>query len=282
MPRTRPPSLPSFPRARAACAAVLALLLAACTTTRPATADAPAAAGVRPESRQLIVVTSAGWDATQGTLRAFERGGGGAWRPVGGPQAVSLGRSGSAWGTGLHPAQAEGPQKVEGDGRSPAGMFAVEDAFGYAASVPTGLHYRAMDAGDYCIDVDASPLYNRIVNTRDVGEQAVAGSTEPMRRDLHADGDVRYKAGFVIAHNPGHVPRGGSCIFAHLWRTPGEPTAGCTAMPEPAMQALLAWLDRRQRPVFALLPEAEYARVRDAWGLPQLDGTGLDGTEAAR
>lgn len=245
----------------------LGLLSLPVSCTHTPTAHAPLAWH---GATQLVLVTSSDWDATGGELRRFARSAaGGAWEEVGSAVAVALGRNGTAWGTGLHPAQAEGPQKREGDGRAPAGAFAIGTAFGYDGTAHGALPYRAMDINDWCVDVNASPLYNRIVNTRDVGEAAVEGSTEPMRRDLHHDGDVRYKLGFVIEHNPGNVPGGGSCIFAHLWQAPGETTAGCTAMDAPAMQSLLAWLDPARSPVFVLLPRSEHARLAAAWDLPR-------------
>ena len=61
----------------------------------------------------------------------------------------------------------------------------------------------------------------------------------------------------------------GSCIFAHLWRTPGEPTAGCTAMAAETMDGMLAWLRPDARPVFVLLPRAEYERLAHDWRLPE-------------
>ena len=189
------------------------------------------------------------------------------WRAAGEPVPVTIGRAGSAWGVGLHEPQ-PGPVKREGDGRSPAGMFAIGMAFGYGANVTTSLDYRAMSDTDYCVDVDGSPLYNRIVDAREVGASAIAGSTEPMRRDVHANGDQRYKLGFVIEHNPRNAHSAGSCIFAHLWKAPGETTAGCTAMDEPVMRRVLGWLDANRHPVFVLLPEAEYRRLREAWQLP--------------
>ena len=70
---------------------------------------------------QVVVVTSEGWDSTHGRLQAFTRSGSG-WKPEGAAFDVALGRSGSAWGIGLHPAQAGEPQKREGDGRAPAGF----------------------------------------------------------------------------------------------------------------------------------------------------------------
>jgi L,D-peptidoglycan transpeptidase YkuD (ErfK/YbiS/YcfS/YnhG family) len=248
--------------------AIPALVLLACTVA--SCAHTPRAGTDLPwrDARQLVLVTSAGWDADGGELRRYERDDTGDWREVGTATGVTLGRNGSAWGLGLHPAQSGGPRKQEGDGRAPAGVFAIGTAFGYGNAARTGLPYQAMDIDDWCIDVPQSPLYNRIVDAGEVGRDAIEGSTEPMRRDLHVDGDVRYRWGFVIGHNPDAIPGRGSCIFAHLWRTPGESTAGCTAMAEPAMLELLAWLDPGHAPVFVLLPEAEYRRLAGPWNLP--------------
>jgi len=124
------------------------------------------------------------------------------------------------------------------------------------------------------MDVSGSPHYNRIVDANVVGAEAVKGSSEPMRRDLHADGDQRYRLGFVIEHNAQAAPEGGSCIFAHLWKSPTDATAGCTAMTPASMQSLLAWLKPQDHPVFVLLPQAEYERLRNTWQLPVLDADG--------
>jgi L,D-peptidoglycan transpeptidase YkuD (ErfK/YbiS/YcfS/YnhG family) len=221
------------------------------------------------DARQLVLVTTADWDANSGSLRTFEMTAQG-WQPVADPIPVTIGRTGSAWGVGLHEAQ-PGPIKKEGDGRAPAGVFRVGSAFGYAESAPTAMPYLAMDESDYCVDVDGSPLYNRIVDAREVGAAAVAQSTEPMRRDIHANGDQRYKLGLVIEHNPQGRPGAGSCIFAHLWKAPGETTAGCTAMDEPAMRRLYAWLRPERHPVFILLPMGEYRRLKSVWNLPDVD-----------
>lgn len=223
-------------------------------------------------TQQLVLVTTPSWEATTGNLRRYARNGGG-WKQIGASTPVVIGRTGSAWGLGLHPAQASGPIKKEGDGRAPAGVFRIGEAFGYTDSARTALPYLPMQASHYCMDVPASPLYNRIVDARVVGESAVQGSTEPMRLDIHNKGDQRYKWGFVIQHNipvdGGQAVHGaGSCIFAHLWKTAASTTAGCTAMDEPAMRDLLAWLRADADPVFVLLPQAEYRRVQVAWNLP--------------
>lgn len=269
-----------FPRRLLHACLALPLLLAGCTsvptTSEPsgATAPLPAARPVdhgpwpNPATRQLVVVLTPGWDAASGRLARFERVPGGPWRPVGASLEVMVGRAGSAWGLGVHAPQAEGPQKQEGDGRAPAGVFALGSAFGYSDTAATRLPYRAMQREHWCIDVPGSPNYNRIVDTREIGERAIEGSTEPMRRDLHKDGDARYRQGFVIEHNAEARDRAGSCIFAHVWQAPGVPTAGCTAMADADMATLLAWLDPAATPRFVLLPVQAYARLQAAWDLP--------------
>ena len=262
-------------------AATLALLLSACATPRtspapvahesPAAADSGVARYPVASASQLVVVTAPGWDSTEGQMQRFERDGV-AWRRVGSAEAIRLGRSGLDWGYGRHAMpQPAGPVKREGDGRSPAGVFDLPGAFGYGPTGHSLMPYEAMDASDWCMDVPDSPHYNRIVDARQVGESAVAGSSEPMRLDLHHDGDVRYALGLKVAHNPDNVPGRGSCIFLHLWRSPEETTAGCTSMADSSMLTLLSWLDPQRHPVLVLLPEAEYARLRGAWNLPALE-----------
>ncbi len=231
-------------------------------------------------ARQLVLVTVPDWNADHGSLRTYERDGD-RWRETGPSYPVTIGRAGAAWGLGLHsaqrnPVQPGGPVKREGDGRSPAGVFAIGTAFGYAPAADTALPYAAMQASHYCIDVNASPMYNQIVDARVVGKDAVTGSTEPMRRDLHADGDQRYRLGFVIQHNTQRQPAAGSCIFAHLWKAPAQATAGCTAMDPVAMAALLSWLKPDQQPIFVLLPQNEYARLQSDWQLPDLQSANQD------
>ena len=222
-------------------------------------------------SDQLLLTVSDDWSAATGNLHVYERIDG-QWQPKFDPIPVSLGRTGLAWGMGLHPqsiVDKEGPRKREGDGKAPAGIFKLGDAFGYPATLTTGLGYQPMEASHYCIDVPGSPFYNQTVDAKDVGEAAVEGSSEGMRRDIHY-GDQQYKKGIFVAHNPANVAGAGSCIFMHLWKAPGSPTAGCTAMDETQMDRVLAWLSEERQPVYVALPSAEYQKLRDTWGLPPL------------
>jgi len=245
----------------------LALVVLAGCASSP---DRPGDAAAWKDARQLVLVVTDDWNTDHGRLRAYERHGD-AWQPEADAAPVTVGRAGAAWGVGLHAPRSDGPVKHEGDGRSAAGVFRIGEAFGYAGQVDTALSYRALTVSDYCVDVDGSPLYNRIVDANKEDPKAVAGSTEAMRLDLHGHGDQRYKLGFVIEHNPDGRRGAGSCIFAHLWRSPTDNTAGCTAMDEAAMRRLLGWLRPEQRPVFVLLPREAYTKLQRDWALPTPD-----------
>jgi len=242
------------------------MMTALVTPAATATTVERAAAGDEAACRQLVLVVVPDWETSTGRLCRFVREAT-RWRRVGAAVPVAIGRSGCGWGLGLHPEQAHGPRKREGDGRSPAGVFEIGSAFGAADRLDTGLDYHAMSPHHWCIDAPASPLYNTIVDDRDVGVDAVRGSTEPMRRDVHR-GDADYEFGFVIGHNAGRTPGAGSCVFAHPWRGSGVATAGCTALAEHDLRALLAWLEAVARPRFVLLPESELRQLAAAWDLP--------------
>ena len=253
------------------------LILTACAHAIPnveapvTAADSRSEAAAWQHAQQLVLVVSNDWNSTQGKLHRFQRVANG-WQQIGEQADVMLGRNGSAWGLGLNALpRTDGPIKREGDGRAPAGVFTIGTAFGYAGSANTGLPYQAMTADDWCIDVPASDWYNKIIDRSVVKAPFLDQSSEPMRRDIHVQGDIRYREGFVIEHNvDGKARQGGSCIFAHLWQAPGETTAGCTAMAPESMEALLGWLDSKQTPVFVLLPKAQYNALQQAWQLPEI------------
>jgi D-alanyl-D-alanine dipeptidase len=238
--------------------------VAARAQSRAAKAPAPLA-----RSRQLILVTTPGWDSVQGTLRRFGRkGAGGAWRQAGAAVAVVVGRGGLGWGEGLTAKpDGGGPVKKEGDGRAPAGVFRLGPAFGFADAREAGwlkLPYTPLKPSTECVDDTASSHYNLIVD-REASKSVDWNSSERMRS---VEG---YRWGIVVAHNSAPPVAGrGSCIFLHIWAGPEHGTAGCTAMEQPNLEALLRWLDPRQRPLLVQLPEQEYARLRAAWRLPPL------------
>ncbi|HWK90100.1 MAG TPA: L,D-transpeptidase family protein [Longimicrobium sp.] len=219
---------------------------------------------------QAVVVTTADWDATDAELRRYERASpADPWRAVGEPVRAMVGRTGLAWGTGLHRPDAPGaadPVKREGDGKAPAGIFRLSSAFGYAPAAEAAwvrLPYHPTHAGIECVDDSGSPHYNRRVD-RDTTSRPAWTSHEELRRT-----DELYRWGVWVDHNSDPpAPRGGSCIFLHIWAGPAVPTSGCTAMAEADLTALLAWLDPAARPLLVQLPRAVYAGLQAPWSLP--------------
>ena len=220
-------------------------------------------------SGQLVLVVAKNWNADQAWLRRFERTAGGKWRPQGDAVRVTLGRNGLAWGRGVHGAAlGPGPVKVEGDGRSPAGVFTFATAFAYQPEElwkPVHMPMHRVTARTVCVETIDSKSYNRIVEEGDQTPQDWV-QTDKM---LRPDGLYRY--GLLVNNNaPDTEPGAGSCIFFHIWRRPGAPTAGCTAMNTAAIQVILAWLDSTRQPVLVQLPEADLARLAPQWGAPEL------------
>jgi L,D-peptidoglycan transpeptidase YkuD (ErfK/YbiS/YcfS/YnhG family) len=221
-------------------------------------------------ARQLVLVTADAWTSTTGSLQRFHRNGQGApWKLVGAPVEVALGRNGLGWGRGLHgEANGTGPLKSEGDGRAPAGVFALTHLFGYAqtdslVAKSAKLPYRAATTDLLCVDDVASSDYNRIVDRRQYARPDWK-SKEDMRRT-----DNLYAWGVFVAHNMNPaLPQAGSCIFIHVWQDDGVTTSGCTAGPAADIAELFLWLEARDHPVLVQLPQNEYARMKVPWGLP--------------
>ncbi len=224
---------------------LVALVLVSCAT-------APASMNLFGDSTQLIVVTTPDWDATKGVLTMHERRNG-TWIAVGDPVPIVVGRTGLAWGDGLAlPLRREGPVKKEGDGKAPAGLFALPSLFGYDAQAP-GAHmpYIVATPTVECVDDATSPHYNTIVDTQSVPKTWTSSETMLRRDDL-------YREGVVVAHNSNPPVSGrGSCIFLHLWSGPDSTTAGCTAMSREDLARLTRWLDADRHPLLLQLTQAK-------------------------
>jgi len=217
---------------------------------------------------QAIVSLTADWDGTDAILQRYERASARApWRAVGEPVRAAVGRTGLAWGRGMPSGEhGPGPEKREGDGKAPAGIFRLGPAFGYAPpdSVPyIRLPYVESRQSIKCVDDARSAHYNRLVD-QDTISAPDWSSHEEMRLATGV-----YRLGIWVSHNDAPPqPGGGSCIFMHIWQGPGIPTVGCTAMAAETLETLLRWLDPRARPVLVQSPRAAYEPLRATLHLP--------------
>jgi D-alanyl-D-alanine dipeptidase len=223
----------------------------------------PAAEPSLDASRQCILVLAQDWSSSSGTLRLLERSAPAqAWHVVRGPIPVLLGRHGLAPGGALPHAPA-GLHKHEGDGRSPAGVFALGTAFGFARHA-TRMPFLLVKPDTVAVDDVRSRYYTRIVEASAIA-QPDWRSAERMRAIPH------YRLGLAVEYNTeARAPEAGSCIFIHCFANPRKTTSGCTAMAEAELEALLQWLEPAAHPRLLQFPLTAYEGVRAAWKLPAL------------
>jgi len=240
------------------------LALIACLT--PLLTPCVGTAAIPNECSQLLVGKADSWDSSVGQLRRFERVGG-SWAPVGDPVRVLFGKNGLAWGIGVAGQEQAGPQKIEGDRRAPAGVFALGRIFGDAAALPlpSSYPYHQVTPADAWIENPAHPLYNQHVRV-DPSNPPAWFRSEQMKQK-----DPAHKWKLEIRHNAEHpIPGRGSAIFFHIQRGPNRTSAGCTTMPEAELLKILQWLKPRTAPHYVLLPVSEYQRLASQWQLPSL------------
>lgn len=171
---------------------------------------------------QLILSVTDGAGATGASLFAFEKKGND-WTLISGPIKAVVGRSGMA---------AVG-EKVEGDGKTPTGLFELGRLFSYEEKVDTKLPHQKVDAEDMWIDDANSAQYNMYVR----------GATTAKSFEHLLLKSIDYKYCMVIEYNTKPVVKGkGSAIFFHLADEKFTPTAGCVAIKEADMVAILKWM----------------------------------------
>jgi L,D-peptidoglycan transpeptidase YkuD (ErfK/YbiS/YcfS/YnhG family) len=200
------------------------------------------------ETKQIILVTTLSWESCQGKLYQYDRSANSDdWVLQKPPIPVVVGKNGMAWGLGLH-TNLSGPIKREGDGKSPAGVFALGPAFG-PQPFQTKMDFLSLHADIEAVDDPSSRYYNRIVDRQKISDIDWT-SSEKM------GGISLYELGLVIHHNwETPVPGAGSAIFMHLWRDETSGTAGCTAMSRQDLSELLMWLDPQKKPLLIQMPK---------------------------
>ena len=207
------------------------------------------------DTKQLLVVTTKNWSTPSGLLQRYEKEGD-HWYKVGRAIEVKLGRNGLGWGRGLHSIPKDAKIiKKEGDGKAPAGIFTLKQAFGYQP-FDVKYPYEVYRTTDHCVDDVNSKFYNKIVDSTRV--RADYQSFEHMKfpKDY-------YKYGIVVNHNhideAGAIKGAGSCIFIHIKKVP---TAGCTVMSESEMKEIIKWLDADKEPLLVQGTEEQVRELR--------------------
>ncbi len=198
-------------------------------------------------SEQIILVVASDFDSQEAKLEFYD----GDKRVY--STNVNIGKNGLGWGIGevLLAQKPEDPIKREGDKKAPAGIFKLTHIFGYQSSSNYKLPYLYASKNLICVDDISSNFYNQIAIV-----DKLPKSYESMRREDH-----QYELGVVVAHNEINKKSAGSCIFLHIYKERGAPTAGCTAMSRDDLKTITKLLDRAKNPILIQIPKSSAKEI---------------------
>ncbi|MBP2282417.1 L,D-peptidoglycan transpeptidase YkuD (ErfK/YbiS/YcfS/YnhG family) [Flavobacterium sp. CG_23.5] len=183
-------------------------------------------------SEQLLVVYNYQPESYSAFFVALERKEG-YWMVKYDPVQVGIGKNGFA----------SPLSKLEGDGKSPTGIFRLGKLFTYEKQFGTLLENQQTTKDDKWIDDPNSDDYNRYVR----------GSTDAKSYENLLLNNDAYKYCMVIEYNTNPVVKGkGSAIFLHLGVKKPYFTAGCVAINEENMKLIVNWLDPKLNPIIIM------------------------------
>lgn len=159
---------------------------------------------------------------------------GGKWKIAISPVRASIGRNGFA----------NENEKLEGDGKTPTGLYDLGQLYGYEGEVKTKIPFQQVDSLDKWIDDSSSEDYNKYVR----------GATTAKSFEYLKLKSIDYKYCMVIEYNTHPVVKGkGSAIFFHVANENYAPTAGCIAIAEKDMVQFLNWLKpNKKKAIFVI------------------------------
>jgi L,D-peptidoglycan transpeptidase YkuD (ErfK/YbiS/YcfS/YnhG family) len=183
-------------------------------------------------SEQLLVVYNYKPESYGAVLVALEKKGK-KWVLKYGPTEAGIGKNGFA----------KPLTKLEGDGKSPTGIFRLGKLFTYEKQIGTLLENQQTTKDDKWIDDPNSADYNTYVR----------GSTNAKSYENLLLNSDAYKYCMVIEYNMKPVIKGkGSAIFFHLGIKKPYFTAGCVAINEENMKLIVNWLDPKKNPTIIM------------------------------
>ncbi len=121
----------------------------------------------------------------------------------------------------------------EGDGKTPSGLYPVEQAFGLLRNPGTKMPYIKVNSRHYWCSDSGSRYYNRMIRFDKTGHTC-GGEHLIAYRGV-------YDYAVSVGYNREGVPGKGSAIFLHC--SANRATAGCIAVPQKYMKKVLKKLD---------------------------------------
>jgi L,D-peptidoglycan transpeptidase YkuD (ErfK/YbiS/YcfS/YnhG family) len=190
-------------------------------------------------AQQVIVVDAPNAASTTATLFTFENDGTG-WHQVFAPMPAVDGVNG--W--------VPGPERHEGDGATPEGMYAIGSTmYGTEPNPGTLFPYHQLVCGDWWDEDSASATYNTFQHVTCGSTPSFAGDSEALWTEGNA-----YPSMAVIDYNTPATGPIGSGIFLHA--NIGTPTQGCVSLPYGDLVQVLRWLNPAKHPVVVMGPDS--------------------------
>lgn len=202
---------------------------------------------------QVVLVISDDFNTSRANLSCYENG-----RKVFDSFDVNIGKNGLGWGLGevIFTQKKLEPLKFEGDKKAPIGVFKLLSVFGYEKEKNLKMKYLHSTKDLICVDDSDSEKYNKIINM----PTSKPKSFEYMKRD-----DKQYELGVVVSHNSKQIKQRGSCIFLHVEKYEGAPTAGCTSMSLENMTKIVEWLDESKNPILIQVPKVKLNQIKELY-----------------
>ncbi|NUR07802.1 MAG: hypothetical protein HOQ45_12450, partial [Nocardioidaceae bacterium] len=144
-----------------------------------------------------------------------------------------------------------GSRRHQGSGTTPLGTYGLISVFGTHRGDGGGaLPYRRVRAGDYWVEDNASPYYNRYRNRRQGGFRWWLPASDENSSERLRDYPGQYEWSVVTSFNRSQVRHRGAGIFLHV--NGSGATAGCVSAPAWFLRRVVGRLDPAQRPVIAI------------------------------
>ena len=176
-----------------------------------------------PEVTQLFVVAGLGMDKTTATISMHERDESGVWKQV-------LSTPGFVGKYGLVP----DAERVAGCGRTPAGTYHFNRAFGIAEDPGCAIEYVQADDNTWWSGDEREGMHNNeLVDIRDFPDLDRDESEHIL------DYLYQYQYCLNISFNEDGTPGRGSAIFLHCFGTVNPYTGGCVSVPENIMKQIM-------------------------------------------
>jgi len=223
-------------------------------------------------TNKVILLLTKGWDTKEASIFLLEKQEK-QWLFYDKIIPAVIGRKGLGVGLGLHDSIpnfdfSSYPQKIEGDGKSPAGIFSISQIYGYDSTLfcQSNMKYTQITSSHHAVDDTSSEFYNQIVDTSKL-EKYYTNYYNSFENLIQMS--YYYEWFFRIDHNMNNEKSKGSLIFFHVIDKNREGSAGCTTVLRQDLMEILQWADSKT--LIIQLPTEVYTKINKQLGLPNIN-----------